>query len=899
MAGMGISGHTWSPPLSERYLLGAHKSPPRKQGSNMSKSIPTMEHSGAGHGMSSLSAGKAYLGVLSLPLTPPSLPPDSQGDDPVSVSSHLGDDHVEQRGDATPTYQFETLTPDVTPPRVVTFLRKQEALKPIHPSMSSREDSFTTAKEVMSSDEEGEKVNPPNPTVLRPPKQRPHHPLRTNTLTDSVASRTDGSGDSTPRKRTTGKPEPRFFDSFDGQWNYQQEKIRRQLGEGTGTAPNDGKPPVEGLRLPSRRGQGLRERVKVTRQTNNEPAVQKFAADIGWQDSNEQRARLGETQVRRLSGMSITSTIEAIVIDSPPQKRRTLRHTRKNASLRSASLPVPQTGNRSLPLLEGAGVQRRLSHKSARLSNQDRSSIASDMSLGPSVTSHRQKPVEEVIPVVVIPQRRSSLRTPTCSSRNHSLTRSTKSARRPTTAPDVGTGPFDIPPRRRRTMSESFPTMPTDWRASNRRSRSITGRPKIPARRSSLSAPTTRDNSRAVSLTSDIPVFQSPSHEAPAPPKEPESQKAPTSLAITLDASCTPNDPPKGFQVAERRGHTFHHTQDDNARPHSPLLPPLTPFQPSIQSLSPGPIEISEARAVPFFAHNNESILVVERGPPADFRAYQPYQPLHNKAPNSKLNTTQPQTPPSETPVVTVDSPLRNPRTPPKPPVSGASEAQNNPEASKKIEDGSSLGRRWGSLKRAVSLRRQSELSASLDTRRVRNPKAGKDVDSKEQPFWRPRPFWDDVKDSSPDECTCSHTPRPAIEGQYDGINNNSNAFVGNSLGIPQSKSIFQGPVSLIRRVSNRARSRNSRQMNMSHVSLASSMLSRRSRRNRHYVVPGLQVRLPLYPLKDMRQWLSQARRQREEEKLEARRDQLRKKITRVPIADNDQTIFTVGNRNA
>jgi len=48
-----------------------------------------------------------------------------------------------------------------------------------------------------------------------------------------------------------------------------------------------------------------------------------------------------------------------------------------------------------------------------------------------------------------------------------------------------------------------------------------------------------------------------------------------------------------------------------------------------------------------------------------------------------------------------------------------------------------------------------------------------------------------------------------------------------------------------------------------------------------------------------MRQWLSQARRQREEEKLEARRDQLRKKITRVPIADNDQTIFTVGNRNA
>lgn len=83
--------------------------------------------------------------------------------------------------------------------------------------------------------------------------------------------------------------------------------------------------------------------------------------------------------------------------------------------------------------------------------------------------------------------------------------------------------------------------------------------------------------------------------------------------------------------------------------------------------------------------------------------------------------------------------------------------------------------------------------------------------------------------------------------------------------------------------------------MNLSHVSLASS---RRSRRNRHYVIPRLGLRFPRYPVKDMREWVSRAMREREQEKLEARREQLRKKIgARVPIEDDNQP-FANGARN-
>ena len=879
---MEFSGEGLSFPRS-----GRHKGVPRKRIPVFDDSTPTADISGSGQ---SMSYEKTYLGARGLPLTPPSLPPDSTNsqDAPPPISPEVLNDH-EETGNATSTCQINTLTPDFTPPPVVTSL-KQEAQNPIYLSMSSREESFMTAKEAQSSDEEDGKMNLSKPTLLRAPKQRPPHPLRTNTLTDSSASGTDGSGHSTPRKRTTGRTEPRDTDSFDGPWVGRQGGNCPRRGKDAGSTTSGGVPRHigDGTLPPSvraHRGRDLRQRTQTTENTETCPTRQKFAADFGWLPSQAQQdASAG----RPLSGVSMTSTItiEAIVIDTPPQKRRTLRHIRKSESLRSVSLPLPRPSSRAPNASNNTETQHRLSHKSARLSNQDRGSIVSDTSLTPSAASHRQKPREEVIPVVVIPVRHSSLKGSARNSRNHSLARSTKSGKRPTTAPDAGTGSFDVSQRRPRAMSESFSARPRNLRALNRNSG--TTAPRIPVRKSSLSAPTSRNNSRTASLTSSI----QPPREAPPPAAQVEPRKrAPRPPPITLRASGTTEDPPLATQAAEQNARASYPI-GSNVRLHSPIAEPLTPFQPSIMSISPGPIEISEARAVPFFAHNNESILVVDSSQSSS----RTRQPLHGQDPQRQPQVAESITPPLEVPVITVDSPLQNPRPPPKPPVSNSSARsdENCVETLRKTEDTGALGRRWGSLRRAMSLRRQSEVPSSFPTHQARNPKKGKTMDSEQQSFWRPRPFWDDVKDTDLDECTCSRRPKSVTNKQRD---TNNGSFVGNSLGIPQSQTILQGPVSLIRRVSTRAQRRNARQaqMNLSHVSLASS---RRSRRNRHYVIPRLGLRFPRYPVKDMREWVSRAMREREQEKLEARREQLRKKIgARVPIEDDNQP-FANGARN-
>ena len=848
---------------------------PRKRDLPFGDSTPTEDSSLSDKSLMSLLHGKAYLGAPNLPLTPPSLPADStlSQDTRQSASPRISDERVETTTDNAPTLQVDTLTPNVTPTRAVTLLRKQEAQNPIYLSMSSREESFTTAKEAQSSDEEREGMSP---ATLHIPKQRPQHP-RTNNLTDGGGKGSaSGSGHSIPKEHATRGGGPLEFSPFYGQRDVNPEESTCGSGKLLRDKNQDEQYQDDVSDHP---GRDLQKAIHDTQGTDGDPVIQQFAKDIGWFDSQEQDDGPAEARNRRRSVASVNSTvtIEAIVIDVPQHKRRTLRHIRKNESLRSSSLPVPRPRNREPTVSESSDTQRRLSHKSARLSNQDRGSLVSDTSLDPSAVSHRRKPKEEVIPVVVIPQRRSSLKSSARSSRNHSLTRSTISARRPTTAPNGDTASFDVVQGRPRAMSVSLPTKPKDLRAAFRMS-GITA-PQIPTRRSSLSAPTSRNQSRAASMTSSSQAFQPHPRDAPLPITRPESPKAPV---VTVSTSCAPEGHPQVLQAVEQ--HTYPPPVDDNAGDYSPLLPPLTPFQPSIQSLSPGPIEISEARAVPFFAHNNESIIVVEQSQPTSSRTH---QSIRSQAP-LRLDTDETVTPPTEMANTTVDSPLRNPRPPPKPPVSKSMDPTRDLVGQSQPQDTGTISRRLGSLRRAISLKRRSELSPSITSHRVRNQKAGKDINDKQQAFWHPRPFWDDVKDSDMDQCTCSQ--QPITHSQQD--TKNDNTFVGNSLGIPQNNVIFQTPISLIRRVSNRARARNTRPMNVSHASLASSVLSRRSRRNRHYIVPRLGVRFRRSPLKDMRDWISRTRRQREEEKLEARREELRKKIgVLVPIDDNSQHI--------
>lgn len=901
--GMDISEQGRSVALNDHQFLKAHRALPRKRDFVLDPSPPNVQVRGVvDHASDPVSNGIVYPGPPSLPLTPPSLPTESGPDNSLSNSQDTQKEHaLDDTANATPTPtpQLHPLTPDVTPPRTLALRRKREEQNQLHPSMSSRADSFTTAREALSSDEEAERRNATNSSSLPVPKQRSPHPLRNsnnnNTLTgdNRTFSGANGSSNSRPNHNINAeKTDPHLFDSFDGQWDDLQRSSHGKRAAVKNKSPDNQIKVTSSSRHDGR----VRQKVQDTRNTDTKPAIQKFAADIGWLDSDEVDGD-SKRQSWRLSGTSTTSTVEAMVIDPPPQKRRTLRRTGKAESLRTASAPVRQLHRHIKSSSATVESERRLTHKPARLSNEDRRSVSSDMSLTNSVTSDRPKQKEEVIPVVVIPQRRSSLRNSAQNSTNHSRAQSMHSARRPTTAPDGATGAFDVS-RKRRTMSESFPHVAPGNSKNGSRRNTATGPPRIPPRRSSLSAPTSANNSRAASMTSNTPTLQPPVDTAPPPTtttKQPEPRKEPEpSETVEITVGLGDPAPPPVIRFAETNAPDSHKApQDDVMRYQSPLAPPLTPFQASIKSMSPGPVEISEARAVPFFSHNNESILVVERHPQAGARA--------NGPPNTstlRSNARPAQEP--ETLEAALNSPLRNPRSPPMPPPLASGE-YNGGESATGAEDGGALVRGWGSLRRALSGRRQTDtLSTAHPVHHVRNPKAGRDIDSNKQSFWHPRAFWDDVKESDTDgnnNNNSSHTSEPADEEQHRG-DINPNTFIGNSLGIPQNKAIFQGPLSLIRRVSNRARSRSTRQMNLSHVSLASSMLSsRRSRRNRRHVIPGLGLRLPLLSLGDTQRWLSRIRRRREEEKLEARRGKLKQKIgAKVPINDDDRLILSSGN---
>ncbi|KAK2841674.1 hypothetical protein FQN49_006018 [Arthroderma sp. PD_2] len=547
-------------------------------------------------------------------------------------------------------------------------------------------------------------------------------------------------------------------------------------------------------------------------------------------------------------------------------------------------------------------TQPRLSHRRTRITNENRLSIASDMSIATAstnLTPTKPRKVEDVIRVVVIPQRRSSLKS---SAPPKPTLRSLPPDRhRPSTAPDSGVGSFHSSRRhKRRTMSESLTSASSAPSAF---------KPKIPARRSSLSAPTSRNTSRAGSISSDSnrnPITSAAMKERlnskPLPniPSEPAKQTA----TKTQPEPAPPETTPSIILPKESPDHEH----DGTVRPLTPPAAPFTPFQLSIESLSfsPGPVEISQATAVPFFAHNNRSLLVVEH-PLSEARPY----------------TTELK--PSLLPLEHVESPLRHPRTAPKPPDSVAQTTTATPlrrantlpsrprpplpTQTDSSGNGSSLVRRLSSVRRRLSVHRTSTTdsipatTAGKDitamTHRVRNRMAGKKLDSKQYPFWRPHGFWEDYDDEGttsggngnvnniPKTTTTITAGKDLPSSGYE-----SGQYVSNTLGIPQNRKPFQGPIALIRRVSQRSRSRPNLTRLPSFTVLSPDY--RREKRVRS-----------LRPLHEVQDWITRTRQRREQEKLEARREKLRKAIGGNVIVDyhsvastmDPETVFSSSRR--
>jgi hypothetical protein len=789
----------------ERPLLRSHKTLPRR-----GVIVPTIE---VIQPVSPDQNGK-LAATPAPPLTPPGAGQEQAVTDEQTPKKMDSVPDLPNTGMLTPRRPSKPPTPDVTPPRTNTNKRPHLS-QFVQFSSSSRADSFQTAYETISSEEDMDTpIRMSQSATPQTAKQRkqPSKPLASNGYLSQFANTkqlpSSGSQQPSETEYDTG------FESFDGDWAAKssdvspkvlvekRKSVREYIREDNRSTADKNALDIKHLNASLMWEKTLRDRAHGTHEAKESPSMERFRENIGWPPS-ESPAKAADSEARPVSVISSTSTIEAMIIDSPKRTQRMLRHTEKRSSLRSASSPITRSERTSYGSLPES--QHRLVHKAARISHQDHLSTSSDMSFSAKTSSSAIQPNIETINVVVIPERNSSLRSgPT----SHASSRqgSQRSSRRP---PTVSSGRTDMP-RQKRPMSDSRSTKSRD---PDSRSRTMQ-RPVIPPRSSSLSAPTSRNNSRATSLTSNS--LRSRPMDRPAIPARSLSLSAPSSRNNSRATSLTsdslrnhnmamdlemqkrranqPVSPPRHNILASPEHQELLQVPIipglfDSSEDMGLLRPPSMPFLPgSIPSSSPGPVEIQEATAVSLFAHNNHSLLLVD---PRVQAARQPFQPL-----GISHGLVHPCTPdnPSQKPMYTVDSPLKNPRPPPKPPVSKPLPPLPSQEPINTNDESKGLGRRW-SVRRPWSARPRSEsfntLSRSFSMKSAKNRTAGKEMDSRLHPFWRPRGFWEDVpgspeKQPSP---TRQLSPRP-----------DESLVINNTLGLPQRRIIFDGPPALSRR---------------------------------------------------------------------------------------------------
>ncbi|KAK4863583.1 hypothetical protein LT330_002361 [Penicillium expansum] len=886
MPGVDVMGSSEDLQAFERPLLRSHKTLPRR-----GVIVPSIE---VIQPVSPDQNGR-HTATPSLPLTPPGVGHEELVLDertPRKMNSSLSD--IPTSGMLTPRRSSKPPTPDVTPPR--TNSNKRPTLNQSNNfSSSSRADSFQTALENISSEEDMDTPVRMSQTTTQTPKQRrqPSKPPTSNGYLPQFPNiKRSPPSPSQQHSETEGDT---GFESFDGHWAAnpidgsptplagKRKSAQNHTQLAYNSTPERDVLDVKHLHASLMREKSRRDRVNGAHEVKASTSMEQFRENIG-SSSPEGLARSSGPDARPLSVISSTSTVEAMIIDSPKRAQRMLRHTEKRSSLRSASSPITRSERTSYGSIPES--QHRLIHKAARISDQDvRSGGTSEMSFSAKTSNSAIQPNIETINVVVIPERSSSLRSRPNSHASSKLG-SHRSNRRPPTA---STGRTNISEQKKRIVSDSVSTRSrkTDSRGC------AMGPPVIPPRASSLSAPTSRNNSRATSLTSNS--LRSRPSERPAIPHRSSSLSAPTSrnnsratsltsdslrshnLAIDLEVQKRrehqPVSPPRQNVLAspDRRSlleapnmHTLFASSDDMAT----LRPPSLPFtQGSIPSYSPGPIEIQEATAVSLFAHNNHSLLLVDPRVQAPSRA--PFQAL-------EISYDFPQPPrtpdnPSQTATFNVDSPLTNPRPPPKPPSTRPLPPLPLHDAQ---DENKGLGRRWNSVRRTWSARPRSDsfntIARSFSMKSAKNRTAGMEIDSRLYPFWRPRPFWEGVSGSPEKE---SSPTREALPRRAESL------IVNNSLGLPQRRIIFDGPPALARRSPEMKRLFNGMTSNCSLVDQGMFRTGSPLNSTRFRSLSRWGLRFQSMSLRNVRNRMRRVRQRRDERKRAIRREILKQSI--------------------
>lgn len=672
-----------------------------------------------------------------------------------------------------PLNQQSPPTPETTPPKIHRT-RTAASRSSTRNTSDSRTDSFKTAQENRSSDDESQPLDSPS-----------NHPAREKGLRATRFSKHKDVGlglgfepedeGPTPREMTPKHViKYRDFGLFVGTWDAcdedRQEGGSQEDRSSATSVPYDRRlhkrsrmaeaptldSPTLGQEAESslKKSLSLRQRVEKSRHSLPAASTDKFAEQIHWplkENYFDIDTELREMNNKRLSQASTTSTVvEAMVIQPPPRRRQTLRHTVKMEDMNSSTPPPPSNRN-SLNSNERLSLRRRLRRSGSPDKEMRKSYASADTS--ESVGSNPSKAQQDLVPAITFPDRLSPLQSSASGSKHLSRTFSLNSRQqssRPTTAPEESVGYFDVPPRRdRRTMSVVIHP-PNPLKAENRSERGV--EPPAVAQLSSPLVPNSSEVSRTTSVTS---AGMGTHYDPPTPADQPHA---------TLYLSEPPDE--HNLSVDRNMG------EWSAIRPRSTLV---TPFSlRSAHSSTPGTLEVNEATAISIYPHTNKSILVIQQmAGGSDTSPREQSAIIAGNAnialPGSITPIMHHQSPPREMP----NSPLQNPRDAPQPPdlrVIAPTPANGGPSSEATPPMPSTLARtnRFSapitSMKRAISARRLSEgfvspfartfsLRGTASTpRRRRTIADDPEPGTKLHPFWRPRGFWDDVDDSDSDE---------------------------------------------------------------------------------------------------------------------------------------------------
>ncbi len=424
---------------------------------------------------------------------------------------------------------------------------------------------------------------------------------------------------------------------------------------------------------------------------------------------------------KRSSVMSTRSNastvVEAVLVETAPQRRKTLRHVRKQSALRDSSSEITPPSSAPTSVSPAAGDRRQRPELVSTTGDAARESSASTVTYNSISSRKARRSVWKSggIPVVVIPDRRSSVgsnsKTPSLRSTSSRRSRSLSSV--PISQPSKSgehVPLFERPVRRSRTLSESDGSQPGDQRTMD-------FPPVIPARSSSLSAPTSRNVSRTGSLTAESlkahNVFQAQQahnalqkasreldklhHRAPpsgegdrrdrkgpdSSPKRSESERQQPSIAVERaareDQSELGESPTLGRR--ERNPHDTRVSDSSGLRVDrdgdpffgNRLSVQNTPLSVgSVETAATSHAELSEAMAVNIYPHQSKSVVLVNHSAkPSESSSLDQYKTSATAIPakTADANHGVPATPPQQFSIDDVDSPLRNPRAPPKPPA--------------------------------------------------------------------------------------------------------------------------------------------------------------------------------------------------------------------------------------